>query len=248
MPDLAGVEVEDVDQRACSYDCWLDQCSQSLRILVEQQEHVGPDGDFRGVSLVSFVREVADDNNDNADMGLGTRRVEIIHWTGNVPGITGRVVRMDDQNRLKVPVPVGENRVPIAFGGNSASIIWRDTGVKVVKAQWKKNQNQSTMPDHLLRLLDMFREAEGDSRATSPTKCFVCGDIDSKYLPIKQATRCCLCLMSSHEKCIDNIKQQLQLAIDSETSSLESSGAVGVLPIRVVPNFTMPSCFHHPRQ
>lgn len=147
-----------LDERTDPYERWVQHCSQGLHTLISQREHSGPNGDFNGVSILSYQ----DCQNPNK------RRVEIIQWADKELslGTKGRVASLDSDNKVKAIVAVGAKRYPIDFQKLNPMIIWRDTGVRAVRAQWKKDQQQSTMKPHLLRVLDMFREAEGDSRRT----------------------------------------------------------------------------------
>ena len=129
------------------YEEWIQRCSEGLDILTDQREHAGPDGDFDGVSIVSYRPE-----------GSSARNVEFMQWIA--PGVSGRVATLDEQRHVKAIVPVGPRRLPIPFAELDGTIICRDKKARHVKAQWKKNQDQSKMPDQLLRLLDMFRLAE----------------------------------------------------------------------------------------
>ena len=247
----------DVDKRTSPYEIWVGRWSEALRLLLLQRDHCGPDGDFNGVSLVSYQQ--------NPSAGSPCqRRVEIINWQNKSKSVqpsceTGRVISMDADNRLKVPVNVGAFKDPIDFRSRHPNIIWRDTGVKVVKAQWKRDQQQSTMPKHMLTVLDMFREAEGDSRQPTNDPCIVCNEVDSKQLPIRKAVRCCLCMLSSHQHCVASLQGMLKEALKSavqvkarpagaDNQSLSSSSSSfgpqpSLLPLKLPESFRLPDCF-----
>eukprot|EP00435_Cladocopium_sp_Y103_P059764 s125_g21.t1 len=150
------IDPENVDLRAQTFEEWVSQCSEGFRLLMLQKDHSGFDGEFNGVSIASF--QPPDPPNEGR-----LRRVEIVQWQWSGHSVTtrGRVASVDKENRLKSIMAVGANKDPIDFSLRDLEIIWRDTGVKIVKAKWKVNQNQNVMPDHLMRVLAMFREAEG---------------------------------------------------------------------------------------
>ena len=165
-------------------------------------EHEGPDGDFSGVSLVEL-----------GFPGEDVRRVEFFQWTE--PPSAGRIATLDQANRIKAIVPVGSRRLPLQLNDLSAFIIWRDTGVKHVKAQWKKDQQQSQMPQYLLRLKDMWTTANDPSFnslafADHHPVCFLCGLENTNQFPVQPAKPCCLCLMASHVACVREILPSLR--------------------------------------
>ena len=142
------------------------------------------------------------------------------------------------KNRLKSIVHVGGARTPIDFTSNQSQIIWRDTGAKIVKAQWKRDQHQSTVPLHILKVLDLYREAEGDSRQ-SQSPCFVCSRVETRQAPIRKAVRCALCLLSSHSSCLE---EQMRLLKESHGSS-QKREQHHILPLKPPTNFVIPRCF-----
>lgn len=220
--------VLDVDVRSDAYDEWVSQCSEGIRLLKLQQDHSGHAGGFNGVSIVAFDTLVS-----------RLRKVEIIHWKwdGYTAGVRGRVAHLDYENRLKTILAVGTNKEPIDFSApeRNTDIVWRDTGVKMVKAQWKVRQNQNVMPDHLMRILEMFREAEGhsandvsdDSDGTNThataLKCNICqkqDQNDQMQLPVK----CCLCMLSSHAQCDLDLQSALSSYLETETVKADIKG------------------------
>ena len=188
------------------YEEWVEQCSAGISILLEQREHAGPNGNFDGVSIVSFK-----------PANQASRVVELVQWSQE--GVKGRVTTLDEEKRVKAIVPVGHRRLPIDFSDMTvaSNIIYRDTGARSVKAKWKVNQAQSLMPDRLLSLLDMFRLAEGSVSSETAAdggslRCFICNSAQPRQLPLEPALRCSLCLLSSHKQCAPEIVQVLERA------------------------------------
>ena len=180
---------------------WATSCEKGIQLLAQQRCHEGMLNDYDGVSLVSW---------NQAD-GVG-KHVEFIQWT--VPGKKGRIADVDSSNGcLKPIVPVGAKKTPIMFdaAGAETVIVWQDTGIKPVKARWKVNQHQGKMPDHIMQLKSMWTLAVGDLREQdSELTCFICGGIQSPQLPLEQAQRCSLCLLVSHQCCMQMIASRLQ--------------------------------------
>lgn len=172
---------------------------------------------------------------------LHSRLVEFVQWTGKVEGTHGRVACLDDENRLKSIMAVGANKDPIDFRDREVDVIWRDTGVKIVKAVWKINQKQNLMPDYLLRMRDMFREAEGRSEASQGAVCYICQQVDRTQLPLTPASRCCLCLLTSHPACETNLVDRLSSQLSS--GQLNSSTAASTLPSSAPVGFVWPTLF-----
>ena len=198
LPHNANVKIHPGEEWACAHE-------KGVQLLLSQTEHTGTheSGFSSSVSLVSFK-----------DVGDSSRRnVAWVQWTA--PGVTGRVAELDSSNCLKAIVPVRENRKPIDFRCLDMTILWQDTGVRNVKAQWKRNQEQNRMPEHLIRLKDMWSLAEDSNKRLYDAEgghwgCFICTAIASPQLPEQQAMRCSLCLLPSHKCCMHS----LMLSID----------------------------------
>ena len=191
----AGTGAFRVDWAIHPCDVWISEFSTSVRLLEEQKDNAGPDGDFHGVSLVRFRGD------DNA------YQVAIVQWAAGHEGTLGRITSLDESQRVKFVMAVGANRRPRDF--DDLEIIWRSTGVKMDKAQWKRNQNQSRLPDHMLRVLSMWSMAVTggvyavDGADDQPEPCFVCQEVQSRTVPVAIATRCCNCLLMSHTQCCE---------------------------------------------
>lgn len=106
---------------------WSCACEQGIQLLGLQQEHSGAEiqGYTGSISLIAFD-----------DMISNQRTVSWVHWTQ--PGTEGRLADLDSENNLKVIVPVGTRRTPVNFEHRNMTMIWQDTGVRNVRAQWKK--------------------------------------------------------------------------------------------------------------
>ena len=159
------------------------------------------DGDYDGVSLAAF-RD-----------GGGHRRVEFVQWSGPDPGVTGRVVDLDEEDRVKALVCVGPKRLPLRLREMDLRMIWRDTGARHVKAGWKRNQNQSRVAPHLLSLRDMWRVVECPDTVEPDLCCFLCGATQTNQIPIENARRCCLCLLCTHTACALRLAPSLQAQV-----------------------------------
>lgn len=228
LPESITNGAVNVDVRSDAYGEWVSQCSEGIRLLTLQQAHMGDDGGFNGVSIVAFDTLIS-----------RLRKVEIIHWKwdGYTAGVRGRVAHLDNENRLKAILAVGANKEPIDFSAQerNTDIIWRDTEVKMVKAKWKVQQNQNVMPDHLMRILEMFREAEGhisdevpdgstdiNTHATA-LKCYICQQPDQND-PMQLPVKCCLCMLSSHAQCDIDLQSALSSYLDKEKEKAEIKG------------------------
>lgn len=171
------------------------------------------------MSLVSFQR---DDHQ--------FRSVEYLQWA--VEGESGRVAELDDIDRIKPIVCVGSKRVPLKLTEMDVRILWRDTGAKHIKANWKKNQQQSQMPGHLVRLRQMWRLVEQsnlnnhhqDNDGDEP--CFICNATHTNHFPVETAKQCCLCLLSTHVACA---KRFSHLILSPGSASSSADGASHLL-------------------
>ena len=164
--------------------------------FLSQSTHSGVDvtGFNGGVSLISFHDATSD-----------KRQVAWVQWTR--PGEAGRVAELDSSNHLKSIVPVGLRRHPLDFTALDMRMIWQDTGIKNVKAKWKRDQDRNKMPDHLCKLKEMWTLAEDPSQrhldnAGNPWECFICSEVASPQLPEHDARKCSLCLLPSHTCCM----------------------------------------------
>lgn len=182
---------------------WSCAHEKGIQLLMTQKLHEGTEiqGYSGGVSLLSFKQS----NSQSRERTVGW-----VNW--GQPGETGRLTDLDSSNNLKVVVPVGDKRRPIDFRKDvvDMKMIWQDTGVKVVRAQWKRNQNQNKMPDHLIDLKEMWTLAENpwmrnqDSEG-NPWNCFICTSSASPQLPEHPALKCALCLLPSHTCCMESV-------------------------------------------
>lgn len=242
------LEQEQGESQLHPYEEWVRQISESLRLLELQKDHSGIDGDFDGVSIVCFDRR---DHHPTDNVGF--RSVEIVQWAGKEMGVEGRIVKMDAENRLKCVVAVGASKVPIPFSSLNQEILWRDTGVKPVKAQWKRDQSRDRMPDHLVRLLAMFRTAEGgDDCGSAPANaaskpCHICNKVDRNQLPLTPPVRCCLCLLTFHQQCAKDLSEALKDKSGACASSEVGVSALSTLPCRLPSEFSWPRSFCQPR-
>jgi hypothetical protein len=123
-----------------------------------------------------------------------------------LPGAACRFARLDDQQRVKFIVPVGEDREPRDVRGTSIAIV-HDLGIRMVKPRGM--DFRPTVPDDALILQEMWQlvqayhsssllvlalRDEGDSTAVGISCCAVCGDGDTDV-------RCAVCLLSWHSSC-----------------------------------------------
>ena len=227
---------------------WATACSSGLRVLLQQRENGGPGtkhaSEYDGVSLVSWTDQE------------GVAQVEFISWATKGQGTSGRVAALDTEtNRIKAIVPTRHMRLPITFDDKTSEIVWRSTGVKHVKAHWKHNQNQSRVPDHLLRLRSMWRAATCGARIQyGVQRCFVCAQIQAPCLPNGPARRCSLCLLDCHEGCIVSVTDQLKSVRLPVTISAEPDDdgqqhaclSASYLPCGFPHDFVLPRAFHGP--
>ena len=227
-------------QRVHPYEDWLEGFSAGLALLLEQRDHAGPNGDFDGVSIISYKPERCD-----------SRAVALVQWTEE--GVQGRIASVDDERRVKAIVPVGTRRVPLDFASMDLSIIYGDTGARHVKAKWKHHQAQSQLSEHLRRLFRMFSLAEGASdnelsECGNPLQCFICNSVQAKQLPLEPARCCPLCLLCSHDRCTSDVVEVLQ---HQGRSSVQGSDQAGQrcqpqlfgLPLCPPVAFSWPSAF-----
>ena len=191
-----GAELEDSNVRLHPGHEWTCAHDQGVQLLVTQSTHSGVDvtGFNGGVSLISFHDATSD-----------KRQVAWVQWTR--PGEAGRVAELDSSNHLKSIVPVGLRRHPLDFTALDMRMIWQDTGIKNVKAKWKRDQDRNKMPDHLCTLKEMWTLAEDPSQrhldnAGNPWECFICSEVASPQLPEHDARKCSLCLLPSHTCCM----------------------------------------------
>lgn len=223
---LAGVDVNPLEE-------WAPSCTEGLRILLEQREHQGPDGIFRGVSLVAFKSKATDD----------CRIVRFISWS--TEGVSGRICDLDDENYIKPLVCVGSKRVPLKLSELDQNIVWRDTDVRHIKAKFKQQQRQSLVPPHLLRLLDMWELMENpatiaSARTRGQPTCFVCNHSQSNQLPAEAAKQCCLCLLATHHACTEKLLPMLMSCVRSGPASVNLDIS---LPIWPSPEFELLPAF-----
>ena len=227
------------------YELWAQHCSEGIQLLESQANHEGPDphGDYRGVSIVSFQ-----------DPRLGGsasahRYVELFQWTGK--GLQGRVSKMDENNRLKIIVAVGAQKVPIDLASTEHRILWRDTGVRAVRAKWKRDQQQNLVPDYLIRLMRMFRLAEASEDASEnesvSKRCFICQEVQSNQLPIRNAVCCPLCLLFYHEPCAKQIQTLWSGGIGPDACATSTSPAgsqrTSLRPVSLPEGLCLPASF-----
>ena len=182
------------------YEVWWTEVSCGISLFEQQKHQAGPeDGDYNSASLVAFQSE-------------GKWKIEFFQW--KEPGISGRVSSMGEDKRLKSIVAVGSRRLPIQLSETNGHILWRNTGARVVKSQWKRNQEQSLVPDSLRRFCHMAKlacgldiaDAADAARSSSDSDiCFLCNKASSSTLPVEKARRCCLCMLASHRKCCDEV-------------------------------------------
>lgn len=187
--------------------------------------------DFNGVSLVSFT-----------DSTTGCTRVEFMNWKD--VGESGRAAPLDEENCLKCVPAVGANKHPIVLRDVGGEIQWRNTGVRVVKARWKRNQMQSLIPDSLMRLQEMLRMSVQADTSTGYT-CFVCGREETRTLPLEKAIKCCLCLLPSHRSCC----QDIQLSLDQTRAQMAATTGSSGSSIPVLlhpPPSALPATFRWP--
>ena len=215
-------------------DEWSSACSVSVRLLREQLLHSGgEDGhDWDGVSLVSWISS-------------GQRHTDFITWAKQ--GHTGRVTSVDLESRqIKAVVPVGKYKTALPLRDMNMQILWRNTGVRHVRANWKRNQGQATVPDKLLRLREMWQLAAksgsdvntGVSSSAAPSQlpkkdaedfqltCYICNKIYPVQLPYTPARRCCFCLLDAHESCLCTVTTVVeQLCVSSARSVSRPTGS-----------------------
>ena len=237
MSDLGASSGASAGKHAALHpaDEWSSACSVSVRLLREQSHNSGgEDGhDWDGVSLVSW-------------MSSGQRHTDFITWAK--PGYTGRVTSVDAAHQIKAVVPVGKHRTALQLRDMNMQILWRNTGVRHVRANWKRNQGQATVPDKLLRLQEMWQLAgkscfhadpsmsSSAAASQTPSKnaddfqltCYICNKIYPMQLPYTPAQRCCFCLLDAHESClcvVTTVAEHLMQV--SSTSSVSRTGPAG---------------------
>ena len=79
---------------------------------------------------------------------VGITEARFIHWQSS--GKTGRPVSLDDSNRVKALVCVGDLREPLNL--SSSQIIHPDVGISMLRARGFRYQERPTMPSTMLRL------------------------------------------------------------------------------------------------
>eukprot|EP00435_Cladocopium_sp_Y103_P047688 s1306_g14.t1 len=209
------------------YEDWVAAASASVSLLREQQQQAGlGDSDFNGVSLVAFQD------------AAGFWKIEFFQWKEE--GVSGRVSSLGADNRLKSIVAVGSRREPIVLSQASGQILWRKTCIKVVRSQWKRDQGQSLVPDHLLRLRRMVQVACGLDSQVQP--CFICKKTYSPTLPVEESRPCCLCMLASHQKCCDEIVRVFEI-LTTRSSRLKRAKLSSQDDDEAISHLTLPGPF-----
>ena len=134
---------------------------------------------------------------------------------------------------MKPIVCVGAKRLPLRFTADmSLHIIWRDTGGRHIKAQWKRNQHQSRMPYNVVRLHSMWQIVEHVPLQRPDDTCFLCNKTHTNQVPVQKAFRCCVCLLATHVVCASEMSKEISDHVASE----ESSSLHGGLDSSLVPS------------
>ena len=79
---------------------------------------------------------------------MGITEVRFIHWQSS--GKTGRPISLDDSNRVKALVCVGDLREPLNL--SDSQIIHPDVGIAMLRARGYRYQERPAMPPTMLRL------------------------------------------------------------------------------------------------
>ncbi len=125
-----------------------------------------------------------------SELAHGTS-VQVVSWW--LPGRAGRFVRLDEQDRVKFIVPVGEYREPQDLRDGTVVIV-HDLGIRMVKPRGRDLSVRPTMPRDAMALRTMWHlvqasysssllatslVCDGDSDAFGIASCVVCGDGDT---------------------------------------------------------------------